>query len=245
LPQLSWNLESKQTQLSNVATMAPAAEGHLAQPIVTQSKLLSLPSEIKMQIYKEVFRGLQVQLFQHSSAASLVSSTLVNTCQVCHTFRVEARPIFLRTVTVVLLAEVPPQNKIRRLSKEDCLSIRNLVILVTRQHSHDYSRIIEFLPNIEQLTIDLTPWCPGYLDIERAIKSKDTVVITHSDAEYDEDTRIGVNRLFATFEDWVKLFAIDRASVNSTSEFKLLVRLDFLNEPDDDAPTTIVVGCTA
>lgn len=115
---------------------------------------------------------------------------------------------------------------------------------MTKEHSCDYSSLARYLLNLEQLTIDLTPWRPAYLDIERAMKSKDTVVITDSDAEYDEDKRIGVNRLFATFEDWVKDLAIERASAGSKDKFKLMLRLDFINELDDSAPTTTVVGDT-
>jgi hypothetical protein len=231
--------------LPKLIIMDLAAEGHLSQPIVTKSRLLSLPSEIKIQIYQELFHGLEVQLFDLSSTAPTTCSTLSTICTVCRTFLVEAKPIFLRTVNVTTLADSLESTKLNRLSVDDFWAIRNLLIIVTKEHSRDYSGLPHFLPNIEQLTIDLTPWCPAYLDIEEAMKSKDTIVITDSDAEYDEDKRIGVNRLFATFEDWVRDLAIDRASVNSTSKFKLLVRLDFVNKPDDgddDAQTTIVVG---
>jgi hypothetical protein len=224
--------------------MSRALDGRLSRPIVVQSKLLSLPSEIRIQIYKEVFSGLDVLLLHHSSAVLSPCSTLVRICQVCHTFLAEARPVFLRAITVFTLADVSLQNKIRRLSNEDRLSIRRFVILITKEYSHNYSCLAAFLPNLEQLIVDLTPWCPGYLDIERAMKSKNTVVITDSDAEYDEDKRIGVNRLFATFEDWVKDLAIERASANSKDKFELIVRLDFVNEPDINAPTTTVVGGT-
>jgi hypothetical protein len=225
--------------------MALAAKGQFSQPIVTNSRLLSVPSEIRIQIYLEVFCGLEAELFYSSSAERPAYSTLVNICQVCHTFLAEARPIFLRTVTITTRADLSPFKKILRLSFEDCRSIRNLVIFVTEEHSRDYSSLTRYLLNLEQLTIDLTPWCPAYLDIERAMKSKDTVVITDSDAEYDEDKRIGVNRLFATFEDWVKDFTIERASANSKDKFKLILRLDFINEPDNDAPATTVVGGAA
>lgn len=225
-----------------MATMTPAAEDRPSQPIVNQSRLLGLPSETRIQIYKEVFHGLEVELFTFAAAAPRACSTLVRLCQVCRTFLVESRPIFLSTVTFVTPANVSPLDKFARVCVEDRQSLRKLVILVTKEHSRDYSSVVDFLPNMERLTIDLTPWCPGYLDVERAMKSKDTVVITDSDAEYDEDKRIGVNRLFATFEDWVKDLVLERASADSKRKFEFVVRLDFVNEPDIDGPTTIVVG---
>jgi hypothetical protein len=221
--------------------MAQAVDRRLSPPAMARSKLLTLPPEIRLQIYKEISCELEVLLFRCSRAAPAPCSTLVRICQVCHTFLVEARPVFLRTITVFTLADISLQNKIHRLSYGDCLLIRRLVVLVTKEYSHNYSDLATFLPNLEQLVVDLTPWRPAYLDIERAMKSKDTVVITDSDAEYDEDKRIGVNRLFATFEDWVKELAIERASACSKHKFKLIVRLDFVNEPDIDAPATVVV----
>lgn len=219
--------------------MARAVDRHLSQPIVAQSKLLSLPAETRIQIYKDVFCGLEVLLRRSSYA---VPSTLVRICQVCHTFLVEAKPVFLRAVTVVTFADASPSTKIRRLSKVDCRSIRRFVILVTKEYSTNYSCLAAFLPNLEQLIVDLTPWRPCFLDIERAMKSKDTVVITDYDAAYDESKRIGVNMLFATFEEWVMDLAIERASAHSEDKFKLIVRLDFINKPANDAPTTVVVG---
>jgi hypothetical protein len=221
--------------------MARAVDGHLPQPIVAQSKLLSLPAETRIQIYKDVFRGLEVLLRRPSYAAPLACLTLVRICQVCHTFLVEAKPVFLRAVTVGTIADVALQTKFLRLTNEDCRSIRRFVIFVTKEYSTNYSCLAAFLPNLEQLIVDLTPWRPKFLNIESAMKSKDTVVITDYDAEYDENKRIGVNRLFATFEEWVMDLAIERASADSKDKFKLIVRLDFVNEPID-APTTVVVG---
>ena len=225
----------------HLATMAQVVDHRLSLPFIAQPKLLSLPPEIRFQIYKETSCDLEVLLFRCSRAAPALCSTLVRICQVCHTFLVEARPIFLRTVTVFTLADISLQNKIHRLSNWDCLLIRRLVVLVTKEYSHNYSDLATFLPNLEQLVVDLTPWHPGYLDIERAMKSKDTIVITDSNAEYDEDKRIGVNRLFTTFEDWVKDLTIERASACSKYKFKFIMRLDFINEPDIDGPPTVVV----
>ena len=228
----------EQKRLPELLVMAPTFRGHRSLRILTKSKLLSMPSEIRNYIYREIFRGLEVQLLHQSTNAY---STLVNICKVSRTFLLEARPIFLRTVTISTFADVSPQTKLAPLFVEDRRSFRTIVVAVTKAHCYDYTSLINFLPNLEQLTIDLTPWCPAYLNIERAMKSKDTVVITGSDAEYDMDKRIGVDRLFATFEDWVRDLAIERAAVNTANTFKLLVRLNFENSPDDDEEATIVV----
>lgn len=222
--------------------MAQAVDRHLSQPIVAQSKLLSLPAETRIQIYKDVFRGLEVLLRHPWCVLPSARSTLVRICQVCHTFLVEAKPVFLRAVNVVTIANVALQTKFLRLTDEDCRSIRRFVILVTKEDSTNYSCLAAFLPNLEQLIVDLTPWRPCFLDIEKAMKSKDTVVITDYDADYDENKRIGVNMLFATFEEWVMDLAIECASAHSEDKFKLIVRLDFINKPANDAPTTVVVG---
>ena len=228
----------EQKRLPKLLVMALTFRGYRSLRILTKSRLLSMPSEIRNYIYREIFRGLEVQLLHQSTN---VYSTLVNICRVSRTFLLEARPIFLHTVPVITFADVSPQIKLAPLSLEDRRSIRTMVVAVTKDHSYDYTSLIDFLPNLEQLNIDLTPWCSAFLNIERAMKSKDTVVITGSDAEYDMDKRIGVDRLFATFEDWVRDLAIEHAAGNTANTFRLMVRLDFENSPDDDEEATIVV----
>lgn len=224
------------TRLPRFVVMEPAAEGRLPQPFVKTSRLLSVPSELRIQIYREIFRGLEARLIHPYDSRAY--STLVAISRVCRTFLVEARPLFLRTVTFFVYADVFLSARLARLSLDDYLLIRKVTVFVSRFPSSRCSLLPHILPNLEQLNIDLAPCYSEYLDIENAMKSKDTVVITDTIAEYDLERIIWVT----TCEDWVGDLAIEHVSGDSLHKFKLLIRLDFINTLHDGCLETTVVG---
>ena len=71
------------------------------------------------------------------------------------------------------------------------------------------------------------------------MKSTDVMIITDSNDDFEPEWCIGISKLFARFEDWVRDLVMERALVKSKKKFKLLVRLKFENTIDDK--TTIAV----
>lgn len=195
-----------------------------------------MPSELRIQIYREIFRGLEARLVDRYNSRAY--STLVAISGVCRTFLVEARPLFLRTVTFFVYPDAFLFAELARLSLDDYLLIRKVTAFVSGYYSYRCSLLPHILPNIEQLNIDLAPCYSAYLDVERAMKSKHTVIIADSAAGYDFDRLIWVT----TCEDWVRDLAIEHASGDSLHKFKLLIRLDLINTRYHGGLETRVVG---
>jgi len=192
-----------------------------------KASLLGLLRELRLEIFKALFRGLTITVCDPTVDPKPVGHrTLVSICATCRALSVEATPVFHQ----LAISEVVTSECWDYMTQTEAFSsnddwlplVQNVFVSTENTNGHDLNALLGIFPGITTLTINLQSigliLGDSFEGMERLFISQSTLILCS--AATDEGKWPDYDPLSAD-EDWVWCLAIQRACTSSAFSFKL------------------------
>ena len=246
-------LQVQRARDANLSTRLHSMAHLDLSPAAPKASLLGLPSELRLEIFKALFRGLVV-IFPGSSAVQQPAkySTLASICATCRTFSVEVAPIFYQLATLQVWMQTTTAwtyltEKVAVSSDNNWLPlVQNVMLSTLTNNGCDLKTTLDTFPNIKHLSIDL-----AHIDMcldeafPKTLEGKEYLFLSNIPA-YNRPSADSVSNLifgptvaethldydfFGGAREWVRCLVIQRASARPPFTFDLHLRITFNPSP--------------